>query len=706
MDEDPSEILGSAAANLFRRASSATPPPLGADTPAAEPTILQFIVQEVNKVLQTNYSLVEFDSRKGRALLQILSDVLATLSPSMKADLTAEDPQATGPRLAEFLCGILNYRPAESQPQFIDALCTGDEAVVYPILHWVLSHMPENAKRVYLAQYLIPVLVPEDMIASDDEIREVYQHYRALVDGFKDAHKVVDKLAGQGKAESTANSVAQLEVEKELLTQKIEAAKKKLAPFGNQEALFKACQVLRKQKDEEQLLLDRMNEQLALSKLADQRTAQAIQKQGEMKKFSGDLDVEKLLRSLSDENALLSLMLTDKLPQEISQCRLQCEALEKISSTSTESLNKAVYQLEKDIQEIEDKSRPKLSPSEEQSLGLFRQQAAVVASRKEKFKDELKALKDQRQKFQDALSKRQVELSQHHGSKILRGEEFKQYANSLRGKSTQYKKLKSELQELRTELGVVQRTEDILSQRSASLDSSIAAVEKMKGITGFRSMKDNLALVSENKAEIDEAKNQTLEELSKVVSDFVTTIRNKRNKLAPQIDELHGKRTRIQMLEQELMQKKELYDLQKGELDAELARLQAEVDQLTEEWKQSETVYHRINCQITLLEASSARAKDEKDFRSGSRALSKQHPSYTEMLEQQILHFETQTRDLRNRKKELEESHGSGVEQMRWFKDLLTLLESKVAYYKRQALGQGVTQGLAGVVVGVDRLVL
>lgn len=37
----------------------------------------------------------------------------------------------------------------------------------------VLKRMPENHKRVYLAKYLIPLNIPEDMIASDDGVREV-----------------------------------------------------------------------------------------------------------------------------------------------------------------------------------------------------------------------------------------------------------------------------------------------------------------------------------------------------------------------------------------------------------------------------------------------------------------------------------------------------------------------------------------------------
>ena len=51
----------------------------------------------------------------------------------------------------------------------------------------------------------------------------------------------------------------------------MESQKKKLASFGNSEALFKACQLLRAQKNEEQMLKERLVEQLSLSKMTDQR---------------------------------------------------------------------------------------------------------------------------------------------------------------------------------------------------------------------------------------------------------------------------------------------------------------------------------------------------------------------------------------------------------------------------------------------------
>ena len=47
---------------------------------------------------------------------------------------------------------------------------------------------------------------------------------------------------------------------------------------------------------------------------------------------------------------------------------------------------------------------------------------------------------------------------------MLRGDEFKRYVNKLRSKSNVYKKKKSDLADLKTEFGVLSRTEEILRQ--------------------------------------------------------------------------------------------------------------------------------------------------------------------------------------------------------------------------------------------------
>ena len=75
----------------------------------------------------------------------------------------------------------------------------------------VLKRMPENHKRVYLAKYLMPVQIPEDMAASDDGLRDVFQQYKQLIEQFKQVHKAVDKLQAGNKSEGAKTIMSNLE---------------------------------------------------------------------------------------------------------------------------------------------------------------------------------------------------------------------------------------------------------------------------------------------------------------------------------------------------------------------------------------------------------------------------------------------------------------------------------------------------------------
>ena len=44
----------------------------------------------------------------------------------------------------------------------------GDRNVVYPILYFLLTRYSDLEKRAYLSKYLIPLEIPEDIIADQD----------------------------------------------------------------------------------------------------------------------------------------------------------------------------------------------------------------------------------------------------------------------------------------------------------------------------------------------------------------------------------------------------------------------------------------------------------------------------------------------------------------------------------------------------------
>ena len=50
----------------------------------------------------------------------------------------------------------------------------GDKPVIYPVLEWLLRHMPELKERAYLARFLVKVDIPQDFMI-DSQIAELYE---------------------------------------------------------------------------------------------------------------------------------------------------------------------------------------------------------------------------------------------------------------------------------------------------------------------------------------------------------------------------------------------------------------------------------------------------------------------------------------------------------------------------------------------------
>jgi len=69
-------------------------------------------------------------------------------------------------------------------------------------------------------------------------------------------------------------------------------------------------------------------------------------------------------------------------------------------------------------------------------------------------------------------------MMNHCNSDVVRCSQFKRYVNKLRSKSTMYKKKKVELSGLRAELGVLARSEEVLSQRHDVLDRKLVTAKR------------------------------------------------------------------------------------------------------------------------------------------------------------------------------------------------------------------------------------
>merc|ERR1712216_84207 len=118
----------------------------------------------------------------------------------------------------------------------------------------------------------------------------------------------------------------------------------------------------------------------------------------------------------------------------------------------------------------------------------------------------------------------------------------------------------------------------ILEGEAKKVASFLGEAEARRGLSGYQETQDELEKVSQQKAEVDEVKGKTLEEISQVVEEINRQIKEKKNHLAPQIKDLRALRVKFQEQESEYLEKKQRHDNTKAGLDTETAKLQAETD--------------------------------------------------------------------------------------------------------------------------------
>merc|ERR1712050_742422 len=145
-----------------------------------------------------------------------------------------------------------------------------------------------------------------------------------------------------------------------------------------------------------------------------------------------------------------------------------------------------------------------------------------------------------------------------------------------------FKRLKTELSELRHEVAVLLRTEQMLKAKDPTP-------------AGLRETEAKLEKASVEKSEVDKAKGKTLDEISAIVQKINLQLKEKKNKLAPQIKALRSVRQNFTQVEAKYLEKKSAYDQARSSMDSELHRVAGDVKQLENEVMEAEQQYHELN---------------------------------------------------------------------------------------------------------------
>lgn len=676
---------------------------------------LRYVVDTLNlPPYNKRLNLVTFDSLNTFSLLQVLNDVLAEISPDHKIDLREESPDQTAIRMLNLL-RILQYKPKGDQGEGVTAfrqgLIQGDKATIYPLLHWLLEKTAELKKRAYLAPFLIKIDVPSEYL-QDETVIEVCTIHDELVEQFKELHKTVEQQrSSKFSVAEVRRDIKSMEDEKEQLTKRVEKLRNKSSSVPKQAPLLDACRKLRKERDKQEELAEQRTTQKNQLLHAQQKIQQLETQLSELVDSSEGLNPEKLISQLEEENHLKHILTQETLPKKLEAKKKECSELEQVlsepllSQASLDALQQQIDEANAEISRLMEKRMPGTDPLLDK-LAIFRQQASIIAHKKETAADEYKVALDELSAAQGDLSIRQKQLSETEGGEVLREEEFKKFVAKLRFSNNTYKEKKNALSALKAEYGVLARTEEILKSRDENLQDLLVTLEQKKGVHGYRETQENLEHVSTAKSGLDEQKENVLKEMSATIERLNAAIAEKKASLAPMVKELRPLRQKHQELLATHTEKKLAYDTMMAGLESKRSALEQEVRVYWEEIINEHSKYHSLQNMLKLMDIHTHRlAVEMKCYTSSDPA--EKRKSLRDQLTRKIQEQENHGKELKAMQREIKETHADSMKQVKMWKDLRRLFELKKECFlqaeQQKIQSAAITQSSA---TGEDRLVL
>ena len=376
------------------------------------------------------------------------------------------------------------------------------------------------------------------------------------------------------------------------------------------------------------------------------------------------------------------IQVTDSLLiQELEHKKQAVASLEKVlnqpalTQADLQDLKKRIKDVNNEAKEISDKKNVSNDPMEDKN-SLFRQQAAIISKKKETTAERLNDARSALSNAEEEVREKKDQVGSFGGETVLKGDDFKKYVNSLRTKSNEYKEKRQLLSELKSEYGVLARTLEVINSRNENLHQTLSAMESAKGVSGFRDTQDNLEKVANLKANLDEQKGETLEDMSGLVHQLTLKIAERKSRLAPIIKELRPLRQQCQDMQIEYDEKKHHYDSTALQLQSNMSKLETNVRGMRDEILGSESKFHTLHNQKIMLEVWQERVTEEMKLYVSNKPEDKQK-SFRDKYLKLISDGEKKSKVLKDEQKTVREAVTDNVKQTKMWSDLEKLFECK-----------------------------
>jgi intraflagellar transport protein 81 len=683
------------------------PPPTTTTTTTLNAKMnIQVIVDALNAPpFNKDLSLVLFDEKTPFELLQVLNEVMAHLDKRHDIEIRDEPQEETGSRMIEFI-RLLKFpglpNSAEQQDQFALSILQGNRNAIYPVLHYMLSKLPQLEKRAYLAKYLVNIEVPQQFMLNSD-VSNVYNQYKSLRSEFAETHKTVDRLRQNSLAPGELRKeIVQLEEEKHQLVDKIDSLKRKTNDMRGFEHLLKVTSALRHEQEVYSKLEEQKIEQGIAYEASEQRYKEAQKKLSEMRQLvrDGAADPGRLLDTLRNEQVQLDTLCNTQLPREITEqheklAQLQHSLLEPVKTKAElMEVQSTARRLRDEVDHLRRNVEHAQSKRGDDPLIVFRQQAALIAKKREQAETKLLSAEKAKNSLSIKLTAMQNQVQQiTGGNQRMSNLDFKKYAVTIREKATKYKKYKAKLAVLHSESVVLNRTEAILKSRCDNLEEVMANIERSKGVEGYTSTQKTLEVISNATAALNSTKGKTLEEISKIVTDINHAVTDRKKKLQPLINKLKGLRPTYKEKESEYLEAKSVFENMAAGLESERVKLERDCESYQVDCQREESRYHMLNCMTQISNSNMERVRLEEQFSRGNGELLPQFRSFQDLYNSKIQQQQSLSQELRKHQNALRQGAPQDTAQRKIFENLRRLLEQKAESVRN---GDSVSQGSAG----------
>ncbi|RWS31564.1 intraflagellar transport protein 81-like protein [Leptotrombidium deliense] len=558
-----------------------------------------------------------------------------------------------------------------SRSEFRENLLLGEKNTFTHIFTYLFQKMPELKKRAYLAQYLVKIAVSPD-VEGDNDIVQMYNQYDALIESFKDIHMEFENLkASVESVQEVQKDIKAMEEEKEQVIEKLNNIKRKVDVHQNTD-LFRYVKEFKEEKDKnEKMMRQKMQQENELQNLSQTLNKWTSEMKEIQNAYQSATTTKDLFERVEEELNTKKQLVKDVLPKELQSIQKYVHDLQEIDSQSSlgpeylDKINDRIAAINKEINAIMEK-RMLNNELMDDKLALYRQNASIVAQKKQATQNKVNEIEEELRSLKEVLKEKQTSID---GEEVLRGDSLKQYVANLRNKGNVFKQKRQELTELRTEVGIYVRSDEILRELDKQFTESLSKLEDERGISGYFTSK-------QSDEKIDEEKEQTLEELTATVTELNAVTNEIRTRVAPFVRDLRPLRQKNQDLEAVCQQKKSVYDSCAIGLESNADKLQQEVRRLQQTLDELQSKKYMLQCELEVLRSKEDTIREEMKYFVSTNPEDKAM-SLIEKLHKEINAESSEERNLKVKRDELRENAAENSRQLKMWSDIQALFEVK-----------------------------